>query len=106
MLELVEPRAGTNPKCRQPVLCNVDMRLLLDCIGEARNVVIHIAGAYAKRRLLVDHVPLQLEGGGRFTDEVRAARETRALRAAVHADFDGVERKLIVTIDDIPRVSA
>ena len=63
MFELSQPRTGGKSQRGEAVLCHVDVRFLLDGIGETGYVVVDEAPANTKSRLVVQNILRRCERG-------------------------------------------
>src|SRR5205085_9793483 len=91
----------------EPILGHVDMRLLLESIGDAWHVVIHEAAADPERGFVVQNIVDDGQRATGFAREAGSARKSTARSTAVGADFVHVDYELdFVTVHDVPSVSA
>ena len=61
VLQIAQPRSGREAERGDALFAHVHVRLLLDRVRQARDVVVDEAAADAKRRLLVQHVAGDVE---------------------------------------------
>src|SRR5438067_8761378 len=104
VLELAQPRPGRHAERLQAILRDIDVRLLLDRVPKARDVMVDEARANAKRRLVMHDIITLFERLVRFSRESRPTRKTRSLTPPVRSRLAHVEHQLVVAVDDVPYV--